>query len=69
MHLPERDALFAALLLLEALVEGGLPLASASIAAGPLRRPQPPTTAWICACRTWPVAERLERQLAEDPPG
>ncbi len=26
MHLPERDALFAALLLLEALVEGGLPL-------------------------------------------
>ena len=26
MHLPERDALFVALLLLEALVEGGLPL-------------------------------------------
>jgi len=26
MHLPERDALFAALLLIEALVEGGLPL-------------------------------------------
>ncbi|HGY5555185.1 MAG TPA: phosphoglucomutase/phosphomannomutase family protein, partial [Prochlorococcus sp.] len=26
MHLPERDALFAALLILEALVEGGLPL-------------------------------------------
>jgi phosphomannomutase len=26
MHLPERDALFAALLLLEALVEGGVPL-------------------------------------------
>ena len=26
MHLPERDALFAALLVLEALVEGGLPL-------------------------------------------
>jgi phosphomannomutase len=26
MHLPERDALFAALLLIEALVEGGMPL-------------------------------------------
>ena len=26
MHLPERDALFAAMLVLEALVEGGLPL-------------------------------------------
>ena len=26
MHLPERDALFAAMLILEALVEGGLPL-------------------------------------------
>ena len=26
IHLPERDALFAALLLIEALVEGGLPL-------------------------------------------
>jgi phosphomannomutase len=26
MHLPERDALFAALLLIEALVEGGVPL-------------------------------------------
>jgi phosphomannomutase len=26
MHLPERDALFAALLVLEALVEGGVPL-------------------------------------------
>jgi phosphomannomutase len=28
IHLPERDALFAALLLLEALVQGGLPLAA-----------------------------------------
>jgi phosphomannomutase len=68
MHLPERDAPFAALLLIEALVEGGVPLGqrldalqqrcggAASYDRLDLRLPD-------MAAR-----ERLERRLAEAPP-
>ncbi|MEB3263500.1 MAG: phosphoglucomutase/phosphomannomutase family protein [Synechococcus sp.] len=68
MHLPERDALFAALLLIEALVEGGVPLGqridalqsrcggAAAYDRLDLRLPDMATRA------------RLERLLAEEPP-
>lgn len=68
MHLPERDAPFAALLLIEALVEGGVPLGqrldalqarcggAASYDRLDLRLPD------------MDARERLERRLAEAPP-
>lgn len=61
IHLPERDALFAALLLIEALVEGGGPWVPGwkpcrSVAVAPAS-----TTASTCACRTWPAAAGWRR--------
>lgn len=56
MHLPERDALFVALLVVEAVVEGGCLWASGSIScARPMAAPAP-TTASTCGCGTWPPA-------------
>jgi phosphomannomutase len=68
MHLPERDALFAALLLIEALVQGGTPLG---------RRIDALQERCGGACaydrldlrlRDMASRERLERRLAEAPP-
>ena len=56
MHLPERDALFAALLVLEALVEGGQPWAPESVPCNSVAGEAAITTGWTCACPTWPRA-------------
>ncbi|MEB3321491.1 MAG: phosphoglucomutase/phosphomannomutase family protein, partial [Synechococcaceae cyanobacterium] len=68
MHLPERDALYAALLLIEALVEGGLPLGARLEAlqarcghAGHYDRLD-------LRLRDMASRQRLERALAEAPP-
>jgi phosphomannomutase len=67
MHLPERDALFAALLLIEALVEGGLPLGARLDA---LQERCGGTSAYDrldLRLRDMASRERLERRLAEAP--
>ncbi len=68
VHLPERDALFAALLVVEALVEGGLPLGerldrlqAAHGGGGAYDRLD-------LRLKDMASRERLERQLAEAPP-
>jgi phosphomannomutase len=68
MHLPERDAIFAALLLLEALVEGGLPLGQRLDAlqqrcGGPSHYDRLDLRLKDMASRS-----RLEQQLAAAPP-
>ncbi len=68
MHLPERDALFAALLLLEALVEGGLPLGERLDA---LQRRCGGASSYDrvdLRLRDMASRERLERRLADSPP-
>ena len=73
MHLPERDALFAALLVLEALVEGGQPLGSRVSALQQrcggsshydrvdLRLPDMPrATGWNNCCPATPDGDRRE---------
>ena len=57
MHLPERDALFAALLVLEALVEGGNPWALVWMGCNSSTVAPATTTGWTCDWPTWtPVA-------------
>ncbi|WP_094555859.1 phosphoglucosamine mutase [Synechococcus sp. 1G10] len=68
LHLPERDALFAALLVLEALVEGGLPLGER---LDRLQADHGGASAYDrldLRLRDMASRERLERQLAQDPP-
>ena len=68
MHLPERDAPFAALLLLEALVEGGMPLGARLDA---LQRRCGGGAAYDrvdLRLADMAARQRLEARLAEDPP-
>ncbi len=68
LHLPERDALFAALLVLEALVEGGLPLGER---LDRLQADHGGASAYDrldLRLRDMASRQRLERQLAQDPP-
>jgi len=68
MHLPERDALFAALLLLEALVEGGLPLGARLDALQERCGGASAYDRLDLRLRDMASRERLERRLAEAPP-
>ncbi|MCX5933090.1 MAG: phosphoglucomutase/phosphomannomutase family protein, partial [Cyanobacteria bacterium] len=68
LHLPERDALFAALLVLEALVEGGLPLGER---LDRLQADHGGASAYDrldLRLRDMASRQRLERQLAQEPP-
>jgi phosphomannomutase len=68
MHLPERDALFAALLLLEALVEGGLPLGARLDALQERCGGASAYDRLDLRLRDMASRERLERRLADAPP-
>ncbi len=68
MHLPERDALFAALLLVEALVEGGLPLGERLTRLEAAHGGGGAYDRLDLRLRDMASRERLERQLAETPP-
>jgi phosphoglucomutase len=68
MHLPERDALFAALLLIEALVEGGMPLGQRIDALQKRCGGVAHYDRLDLRLRDMASRSRLEHQLAEAPP-
>ncbi|MCT0218290.1 phosphoglucomutase/phosphomannomutase family protein [Synechococcus sp. CS-1329] len=68
MHLPERDALFAALLVLEALVEGGLPLGERLDRLQAAHGGASAYDRLDLRLRDMASRERLEHQLAQEPP-
>jgi phosphomannomutase len=69
LHLPERDALFAALLVLEALVEGGLPLGERLDRLQAAHGGASAYDRLDLRLKDMASRERLEHQLAQDPPG
>lgn len=68
MHLPERDAPFAALLLIEALVEGACPWGSESMPCSSAAVVLPPTTDSTYACQTWQPASASKQSWPQHRP-